>query len=358
VSRRFGRRPRDPSRSFAFKVLKASTSPIEISWEYTRLYKNAAGDGESYDVESIQFSRSILNKPMLQRMQAAIQANHTTQAASWGFDSRPQPFLIESATCVTNIRNSSNTHVTVLVYEVVPREHVPTFRVSGQTVTVDAYDDAENTSRLFQDRESITHLPFTNSYMWGQDPVTTSSTAGSAPTKEAFMSINNTAFPLAAHLPMNYGVFDCPKLCAWYKFSKARVVTLPPDGTLRLKLQRLIPKRWNPELTQGWEDYHPYDFRNLTRAHFVRVIPEKHPAYVAPVTPQPYPINIDRITVSVDSYYTFKVRAPFENRPIKLRANLAQVDMGARITEEGIIQPTFAIAELFNQGNLTVPPLP
>jgi len=352
ISRRFGRRPRKGGRAFDYKVLRASTAPIQVSYDYDRFYRNIVAGLIYEETDTIQFSRSICNRPMLQRMQSAIQACHVNHASEWGALTQAQPFLIESASCVTTIRNTSSTHVTVLVYEVTPREHVPTFRLSGQVVDIDEYDDSENTQELFRQRQSVVQLPYMAADTFGQPPITTSSSGAAAPVSAPNIS-QNYVIPAAQKLPHSYSPFDCPMLVAWYKFSKAKTITLAPDGTCTLRLQRNVPKRWNPEVVDGFSNFNPYDFRNLTRAHFVRVLPEKHPKSAVPLG-DTVPLVLDPITVAVSSHFTFQVRAPFENRPIKVKGELAAVGEGTAFTQDGTIFATSAILHDHNQGAVTI----
>jgi len=356
ISRRFGRRPRKASRAFEYKVLCASTSPIQISYDYDRFYRNLEAGFIYEETDTIQFSRSICNKPMLQRMQAVIQDSHATHAGSWGTSSYPMPFLIEHASCVTTIRNTSSTHVTVLVYEVVPREHVPQFRLSAQTVDFDEYDDAENTQQLFRTRFARTEIPYMPGNNFGQYPISTSATGAAAPVNVPNVS-EAYVVPVNQKLPLSYSPFDCPHLVAYYKFSKAKTITLAPDGQCVVRLSRNVPKRWNPELTNGFQDFNPYDFRNLTRAHFIRVLPEKHPASEVTLG-TPVPLRLDPITVAVSSSFKFQVRAPFENRPIKAKGEVGMVGEGHANGPDGTIFPTSAILHTHNQGPVVIPTAP
>lgn len=360
ISRSFGRRPRRPSKSFSYKVLRAITPPLAVQYEVNKVYANKQGS-ISTQVETIQFSRTICNKPMLERMQAAIQANATTAAGAGGIheDSVANPFIIESASCVTTLRNDSTCHITVVVYEVVPRENTRTCRQSGGLAAFDEYDEAENTMCLFRARRHITQLDnfFINGGVLsdGQEVITEATTVAAAPVAAANYTINTITSPFKM-LPLSYGPFDCPELVALYKFSKPKTVTLAPDGTLTLRLARNVPKRWNPEVNQSFENWDPYDFRNLTRTHFIRILPEKHISTVA-IPDFTLALHIDPITVSTNSVYRFQVRSPYENRPLKVKADLSMVGAGLQMQQTGGYTTTFATmhSQVASQGNVSIP---
>lgn len=304
-------------------------------------------------MDTIQFSRSILNKPMLLRMQSAIQV-----AASLGpHFFQPtilRPFLIEAAACVTTIRNNSTSHVTVLVYEMVPRENVIRFALSGSSVDLNAsYDDGENTMQLFRSRDSPGLLPFNNGNSGGQEIIPSS---GPSVPIDAVDVGDNTVIPDLQKLPLGYSPYDCLRLKLLYKIAKPRVTTLAPDGTLTLTLRQSRPRFWNPNKYFG--NWDPYDYRTLTKTHFVRVIPERHVSESFGLN-NPVPIVLDPMQVSVQSTFSFTVRAPYDLAPIRARGEVSRVGVGQYVND-GTFSTTGAVHynAAANQGVVVIPSAP
>jgi len=328
ISSRVGRRTRRPSNRFQLSVLRATTSLLRSSFEYNRVYANY-GSGIFYqERDTVHFARSILNKPFIQRIQNALRDNICSSQTSLGL---PRRILIESASCITTIRNDSSQHVTVVVYEVVPRQDVIRFAPSGVTVDLNVYFDGENTSALFVDRGTSNLPPFINGAGSTPLPPIPVNTAPGNPDSSSDAIGNNTIIPSNQHLPVNYGPFDCPKLVALYKFSRPKTITLAPNGTCTLNLTRRSPRFFNGNRYFG--DWNPYDYRGLTRCHFVRVIPEVHQE--APTEFEPIPLVLDPMSISVSSKYSFAARVPYENRDIIARGEITHVAPGLAVVPDG-----------------------
>jgi len=305
-------------------------------------------------MDTIQFSRSILNKPMVQRISSAIQSAGSLGSVFYG-PNILRPYLIEAAACVTTIRNNSSTHVSVLVYEMVPRENVIRFALSGSSVDLNAaYDDGENTMQLFRTRDSPGLLPFNNYNNGGQEIIPVD--GPSVPTIIPNAS-ENTVIPDIQKLPLGYGPFDCLRLKLLYKISKPRVTTLAPDGTLTITLRQSRPRFWNPNKYVG--NWDPYDYRTLTKTHFVRVIPERHCAETVALG-SVVPLVLDPMQVSVQSTFSFTCRAPFDLAPLRSRGEVSRVGPGRYMNESQGVATTQAVHydRAGNQGVVTIPTAP
>lgn len=304
-------------------------------------------------MDTIQFSRSILNKPMVLRMASAIQ--HAGSLGPHFFNIYIlRPFLIEAAACVTTIRNNSTSHVTVLVYEMVPRENVTRFALSGSSVDLNAgYDDGENTMQLFRSRDSPGLLPFNNGAAGGQEIIPV---AGPSVPIDSVDIGENTVIPDIQKLPLGYTPYDCLRLKLLYKIGKPRVTTIAPDGTLTLTLRQSRPRFWNPNKYTGIWD--PYDYRTLTKTHFVRVIPERHCAESVGLG-SVVPLVLDPIQVSVQSTFSFTVRAPYDLAPIRARGEVSRVGPGQYVNA-GAFGTTNAVhyTAAANQGVVVIPAAP
>lgn len=309
-------------------VLRATTSLLRSSFEYNRVYANY-GTGLYYEErDTIHFSRSILNKPFIERIQNALALN---AGSSTLYSSLPRRILIESASCISTIRNDSSQHVTVIVYEVVPRQDVIRFAPSGTSVDLNVYFDGENTSALFLDRGSAQNVPFVNGAGAAPLPPIPRSTAPGNPDSSSDAIGNNEVISSNQKLPVNYGPFDCPKLVALYKFSRPKTITLAPNGTCTISLTRRSPRFWNGNRYFG--DWNPYDYRGVTRCQFVRIIPEVHQE--APTENTPIPLVLDPVSISVHSKYSFSARVPYENRDIIARGEVTHVAPGLAVVPDG-----------------------
>jgi len=340
--KRIGRRPRPVSRSFNLKVLRASTAPIDVTWEVNHTYSNHIGADLAHDIQTIQFSRSINNLQWLGRCDSAISDNYVQHSYSHATAVAPK-YLIENSSSTCTITNTSNQHVTVHVYDVIPREDTQRYTITGSTVPLAGWDEHENTMALFRNyRTSNTGevppagIPLPTAY-----------------TNTPVLNVDlNTLVDPAKQLPINYGPLQVPMLVQRYKFSKPRVVTLAPNGIFVASVKMNTPKIFDPNRTNP-DSYQPYDLRRLTKTVFVRVIPSVHPANQTAESPI---VNVfDPISVSTRTVNHFRVRSYWENRPIKVNGDMLRVGAGNFVnptTRTG--QTTFATNDASNQGSIAI----